>query len=211
MKKSIAITIDILTLVLIGVLTTGLILMYRDTDDRISSLKKTIEELETTNKELNEDIDRLDYTMSNIESNNNQNNEGTSYDISSFEKIKASDIAKLSKDETIVIMIGREGCGWCQKYIPVLKSAQKKYKFKTKYIDLAKIISIQTWELIDEDSYNTLIDIPAESGYENIILQEFGATPLTIIIRDNKIINAFAGYVEESELSDVLESVGFSK
>lgn len=108
-------------------------------------------------------------------------------------------------------MMGREGCGWCSRYIPVLKSAQEKYNFTAKYLDLATMIDPKTWELIDQESYNTLISLPAEAGYENFIKEEFGATPLTFIVKDNKIINAFAGYVEESYLSSILEDCGFSK
>lgn len=211
MKKGTVITLHVLSFILIGGLATGLTLMYFDNQDQFEKYDKRIEDLEEKNKTLSNSFSRYEETLSNNETNNTQTNQEEKYDISSFDKIKASDIARLSKKETIVVMIGREGCGWCQKYISVLKSAQKKYNFTTKYIDQSTILSPQTWALIDEEAYNTLISIPADSGYENFLSEEFGATPLTLIIKDNKIINAFAGYTEESYLSSILESSGFTK
>lgn len=208
MKKGISITLHIITFVLIGLLITSTILMYFNTQEQFEKYDKEIDELKEENKTLS---DTFRKNENNEPSNDKDNDEEPVYDVSSFDKIKVSEIASKSKGETIVIMIGREGCGWCSRYIPILKSAQEEYNFKAKYIDLATIVDIKTFTISDQEAYNTLINIPAEPGFEDFLTTEFGATPLTIIVKDNKIINAFAGYVEESYLSSILESSGFTK
>lgn len=215
MKKGISITFHIITFILLGLTITAMILMYFNNQTKFDEYDKSIKELKENNRTLTRTLNEYSETSqkdtNNSSSNETANEEELIYDISKFDKIKASDISKLSKNQTIVIMIGREGCSWCQRYIPVLQSVQEKYNFKSKYLDLSSIMDIRTGELIDEESYNILLNLSAEEEYENFIIDEFGATPLTLIIKDNKIINAFAGYIEESYLSNILEDCGFSK
>jgi len=72
------------------------------------------------------------------ESNSSESSESNSasYDISAFKEIKAQDIASESKNETIVVMIGRQGCGYCAYFAPIITEVAQKYGnlLETKYL-----------------------------------------------------------------------------
>ena len=67
-----------------------------------------------------------------------------------FKNILPSEIAKESEDETIVVMVGRVDCGWCQRFEPVLKDVAKDYNFTPRYIDLYKIVDNSTWQISND-------------------------------------------------------------
>ena len=206
MKNVINIIAQSISYILIILLLVLNVLMYKKIDNLTINYDEKIKSLEENNADLSDkikDLEQQEIIETPIED--------TTYDITSFDKIKSSQIESLSKGKTIVIMIGREGCGWCARYAPVLKNTQEKYDFKAKYIDLATIISMQTWQVIDEESHNILMNLDAVDEYKSFMAEEFGATPLTIIVKDNKIINAIAGYIDEDTLSSILEISGFSK
>lgn len=151
---------------------------------------------------------------------NNSNNSSTTsteetetstYSTDAFDVIKGTDIATESKGKTIVVMMGRQGCGYCAAYAPVLGLAQEDYDFVTKYIDLADIIDLEKGTITDEDSYNALMDLDAVSDYETYMEDNFGRTPLTLFIKDSKIIGTISGYVDSDELATQLETYGISK
>ena len=134
-----------------------------------------------------------------------------SYDTSSFKKISGTDIEAESKNETIVVMIGRQGCSWCAEYAPVLASVASNYGFTARYIDLTDIVDINAGTITDSDSYAALLGLSADDEYATFMEENFGGTPLTLIIKNSKIIGAVNGYVDESTLSTTLEAEGFSK
>ena len=88
--------------------------------------------------------------------------ENSSYSTAAFDEIKGTDIAKESKGKTIVVMMGRQGCGYC-------------------------------------------------AAYETFMKDNFGRTPLTLFIKDSKIIGTISGYVDSDELAKQLENNGISK
>lgn len=137
--------------------------------------------------------------------------ENSSYSTAAFDEIKGTDIAKESKGKTIVVMMGRQGCGYCAAYAPVLTLAQESYNFVTKYIDLAEIIDLSKGTITDQDSYDALMNLDAVSDYETFMKDNFGRTPLTLFIKDSKIIGTISGYVDSDELAKQLENNGISK
>lgn len=147
----------------------------------------------------------------NSSSTSTEENETSSYSTDAFDVIKGTDIASESKDKTIVVMMGRQGCGYCAAYAPVLGLAQEEYDFVTKYIDLADIIDLEKGTITDEDSYNALMDLDAVSDYETFMENNFGRTPLTLFIKNSKIIGTISGYVDSDELATQLETYGISK
>ena len=139
-------------------------------------------------------------------------NNGTSadYDVSKFDEIKASDLSKESKNKTIVVYIGRSTCGYCVQYVPVLKAVQEKYDFTTKYIDIAKIIDYSTSSISDQDAYSLLTNMKTNSEQKGI-MEQFGSTPMTLIIKNNTIVDSIVGATDESTLTKLIEDNGFSK
>jgi len=131
----------------------------------------------------------------------------TEYDVSMFTEIEAKDVKSKTKNQLQVVYIGRETCGWCAAFLPNLWDAQEKFDFTTLYIDIAKIIDFSTGDVIDQDSYDILNDLSGE-GYEEYMSENFGATPMILIIKDNKIVGAHTGYSEYEAFKTVLTDAG---
>ncbi len=148
-------------------------------------------------------------------SNSNTNGEPTEssevasdYDVSEFKEIKAQDIAKESKGKNIIIYVGRPTCGYCVQYVPILKEVQGKYKYKTYYIDIAKILDFEssTGGILDEDANDIMQKIDKEFMKEN-----WGATPLTLVVKDSKLVDSIVGYVNSEALETLVKNNGFAK
>ena len=154
--------------------------------------------------------------VSKLYSNNNVNTDSTStekteynteYDVSMFEEIKAGDIKTKTKGELKVVYVGRESCGWCAAFLPNLWQAQDKYKFTTLYVDIAKIINFEDGSILDENAYATMMDLTGED-YKGYMEENFGATPMVLIMKDNKIVNAQTGYSEYADFETLLNNAG---
>lgn len=135
---------------------------------------------------------------------------GIPYDVSELKEIKGSDIIQES-NEKIVVMIGRETCGYCAAYAPIISKVTKEYNIKARYIDLEKIEDVMTGEIIDQKSYDTIYNLDTTNNTINFMSQNFGSTPLTIIVENGTLTNALVGYVPEETLKEFLENSGFSK
>lgn len=150
----------------------------------------------------------IKFTKSETSQSTDDNDElSGDYDISKFDEIKATDISSESKDKTILVYIGRETCGYCVKFIPVLQEVQEKHSYTTKYIDIAKIIDYTSGNISDQDAYDTLIKMDTVEE-QSSVMDEFGATPMTLIIKDNKIIDSVVGYVEADTLTSLIDKNG---
>ena len=146
-------------------------------------------------------------TGENTETTNEESEYNTNYDVSMFEEITAKDIKSKTKKDTQVVYIGRETCGWCAAFLPALWEAQDEYDYKTLYIDIAKIIDFSDGSVLDQDSYDLLSNLTGD-GYEKYMEENFGATPMVLIIKNNKIIGASTGYSEYEAFKTVLNDAG---
>lgn len=129
------------------------------------------------------------------------------YDVSMFNEIKANDIKKETKGELRVIYVGRESCGWCAAFLPSLWTAQDDYKFTTLYIDIAKIINFSDGSILDQKAFDTLNNLTGED-YEGYMEENLGATPMILLVKDNKIVSAQTGYTEYSDFETFLNNAG---
>ena len=134
----------------------------------------------------------------------------TEYDVSMFKEISASDVESETKDKLSLVYIGRETCGWCVKFLPNIQQAQDEYGFKTLYIDIAKIIDFSANKVSDQNSYDILESLTGD-GYEEYMKENFGATPMMLVIKDNKIVNAQTGYSDYETFESMLKDAGFNK
>ena len=146
--------------------------------------------------------------------NNNKKSEttteseyNTDYDVSMFKEIKASELKKNTKDLSVVY-IGRSTCSWCAAFLPRLLEAQEEYGYKTLYIDIAKIMDFtNNGEILDQKAYNIMINLTGKN-YETYVKDNFGATPMILIMKNNKIVGAQTGYSEYEEFKKVLNEAG---
>lgn len=134
----------------------------------------------------------------------------TEYDVSDFTEITYKDINEFKKNEIYVIYIGRETCGWCLEMLPNIKKASSEYNFKTYYIDIAKIIDFSTNAIIDNEAYEALVNLETNEEQKGI-MDEFGSTPMILIMKNNKIIGSQVGYAEYDAYASVLERAGLKK
>ncbi len=130
------------------------------------------------------------------------------YDVSAFKEIKAQDIKKESKGKNILIYVGRSSCGYCIQYVPVLKEIQEKYnKYTTYYIDIAKILDFSgTGGVLDKEADEIMQKLDKDFMESN-----WGATPLTLVVKDSKIVDSVVGYVPAESLEKLVKDNGFVK
>lgn len=126
--------------------------------------------------------------------------ENTDYDVSNFEAIDADKFVEAYKgDELKVIYLGRANCGFCVKFVPVLNEVQENYDFKTLYLDINNV---------DQTGVNNIIALNEEffTGDNTA----YGYTPMTLIVKNNEIVDYQVGYSDYSTL-EALISKHFSK
>lgn len=119
------------------------------------------------------------------------NNEEVEYDVSSFKAINGQEFIDAYKgSELKVIYIGRETCGYCVQFVPVLKQAQKELGFTPLYLDISTITSSDAEAIMGLDSY-----------FE----ENFGYTPMTVLVKDNKIVAEQIGALGYDDLVSFLK------
>lgn len=149
-------------------------------------------------------------------SSDNSGNSSTSgtqtsdYDVSAFDALTLAQVLKLfdSKD-TSVLYLGRSSCSACVSFLPTLKSVQKDLGFKTKYLDITTVDT-------SSSDYNTFIskltkeiEVNANGTKSTGKISEFyGYTPMVIIIKDGKAVDASVGALSESNFKKFLSSNG---
>lgn len=136
-----------------------------------------------------------------------------SYDTSAFDPIKASEIKSESKGETIVVLIARQGCSYCSYFAPIITEVAKDYDVTVRYIDLTTIIDFSTTPatITDTDSFDTLQNLTGEGEWETFAADNLGGTPLTLIIKNNKVVGGIGGYTEAENVSTAFKNAGLKK
>lgn len=120
--------------------------------------------------------------------------ENAEYDVSEFETLTTTDAAKKIEDGgTQVVYIGRSNCGYCVKFLPVLKQAQEDLGYKTIYIDLNEVTVDDQEKLIAYDSY---------------VEENFGYTPMVLVFKNGKYVDGWVGYTEVEEFKSFLADAG---
>lgn len=139
-----------------------------------------------------------------------KDNDYGSYSIKAFKEIRAGDVYNESNGKTIVLWIGRQSCGFCAIYAPVIEDVADDYDIVARYIDLGKIINFNVSEpyVSDQNAYNLLKNLSGEGKWQYFASDNINATPLTLIIRDNQVIGGVSGFVGEETLEDVFNAAG---
>jgi len=128
------------------------------------------------------------------------------YDVSKFSEVDYDGLKKLMKnDGTHVVYIGRESCGYCAMFIPIMQKVQEDYGFTTYYFDVTNVYNYSNNKVVDETAYNELVN------YNDFFAENFLATPMVVIFKDGKYVGGTMGYQEESTYSAFLEDNGISK
>lgn len=176
---------------------------YGKNKERIQELEKRVVILE------NELSTALGYDITDEEAGDTSGQ----YDISAFTKIKPTELTTLSQGKKIVVWIGRQGCSYCSLYAPTIKSVTKDLGIKAYYIDLGAMYDASSgeWQLVDEEGYNTIMGLQKANADAEKLMADFGATPMTLVIEDNAVVNGAMGAIGKEDLSKILETEGFKK
>ena len=125
----------------------------------------------------------------------------TDYDVSMFKKVTPEEAVKaFDSDKLQVIYIGRETCGYCVQFLPTLQQAQKDYGYKTLYLDITTVTT--------EDQQNAIMKFDND---EKFLSQNFGATPMVLLVKDGKLVDGWVGYSEYDAFATFLEENGLEK
>ena len=181
--------------------------------DTYSKNKERIEVLETElSAALGYDITTPPASSGESNENNSTGDTSGSYDTSMFKKIGAKDLASLSNGKTIVVWIGRQGCGYCSLYAPRIHSVGKSYNVPVYYIDLGTIFDFSGTQVTikDQAAYDTMLNFQTDAENADV-LDNFGSTPMTLFIRDNKIVGNIIGALDESQVEQTFKDEGFKK
>ena len=155
-------------------------------------------------------INTLLVFIANIDSNDNKStktttSEGTEetatdYDVSMMNAVDMDGLMDLfNSEDTQVVYLGRETCGYCVKFLPTLQKAQEDYGYKTNYLDITTV---------SEDDVNKLLEKDNEEGF---LKENYGATPMVILVRDGKMVDTWVGYSEYDSFAQFLEKNNFKK
>lgn len=151
-------------------------------------------------------IDTIILFTSNVKISGNSNNtysstgENVDYDISMFDEVNTDEaIDVFESKKTQVIYIGRDTCGYCVKFLPTLQQAQKDFDYTTKYLDITKVSESDQAKLLAKDND------------EEFLANNFGSTPMVILVKDGEMVDTWVGYSEYDAFASFLTENGFKK
>ena len=103
----------------------------------------------------------------------------------------------LKGKDTSIIYIGRPGCSYCQKQLPIVKQILSSYDIVINYLNTDNLSSEELNELI--------------SGYDAFNGGENFGTPTFLIVGNNKVLDGIIGYTERDNLVDLFSKYNIIK
>lgn len=94
-----------------------------------------------------------------------------------------------SGSENKLVMIGRDNCSWCKLFKPTLDSFAEEYGLEYIYINTNEITNSALKKLLKKIG---------------VSYDEFG-TPLTLIVKDNSVVDSISGFADESEVFEFVK------
>lgn len=139
------------------------------------------------------------------------NGQPSNYDVSMMEELDLSKALDLfnDKDKTYVLYIGRPDCSACVSYLPTLQEAQENLGYKTQYLNLNNVDSKSDdyTKFINKLSVKYTMTVSGEEQTETFG-KWMGYTPMTIIIKNGKMVDGEIGAISYSTLTSLLKNNG---
>jgi len=142
--------------------------------------------------------------------NSGAENSDSEYDISQFESIDADGALRLfEKKGYSVVIYGSSTCGYCKEFIKSAKKIQNEIGFKHYYTDMTSLNK-------NSDDYATLMKKYDKKTTLQISGEEqsgtygdfFIVTPITVIIKDGKMVDGLIGYASYEQYKELLAKNG---
>jgi len=137
-------------------------------------------------------------TGTNPDNNETDNNIPDEYDVSKMQSVTIKETEDLfSKKGTYILYIGRKGCSYCRKTVPVLNEVQTELGYKTYYFDISTTTNYKTElkTLADKMDFETSAN--GTKGKMGELFISKGWTPTIIVIKDGKNVDGFFGYKDK--------------
>lgn len=102
-----------------------------------------------------------------------------------FNEIGYSDyLNKIESNEPFLVVIVKDGCGYCEMYEPILEKVAGEYNLPINYINLTNI---------SEDEYN---DLAKSNSY---LKKNQWGTPTTLFMVGDTVVDSIGGYVDKDK------------
>lgn len=92
--------------------------------------------------------------------------------------------------DAFIVVIEREGCSYCQLYMPILEEVVEEEKIAINYIDT---------ETLTEDEFNEL------SRTNKYLKKNNWGTPTTLFMLGDRIVDSIGGYVEKDSVLEFIK------
>lgn len=138
----------------------------------------------------------------------NHDNEKIEYDTRPFNIVdnkKALELFESKKPQMLVI--GKKTCSASKELLPSLVIAQTTGKYKTNYLELTDLKK-------GSEDYNKLLELLdyeyQKDGETKPFSEYMGATPMVIVIKDNKMVYGYLGPMNNTVISTIAKQYGVS-
>lgn len=99
-------------------------------------------------------------------------------------------LEKIDSNEPFLVVIVKDGCGYCEMYEPILKEVADEYNLPINYINLTNL---------SEEEYN---DLTQSNAY---LKKNQWGTPTTLFMLGDSVIDSIGGYVDKDKFVDFVK------
>ena len=99
-------------------------------------------------------------------------------------------LEKIDSNEPFLVVIVKDGCGYCEMYEPILKEVADEYNLPINYINLTNL---------SEEEYN---DLAQSNAY---LKKNQWGTPTTLFMLGDSVIDSIGGYVDKDKFVDFVK------
>ena len=99
-------------------------------------------------------------------------------------------LEKIDSNEPFLVVIVKDGCGYCEMYEPILKEVADEYNLPINYINLTNL---------SEEEYNNLAQSNA------YLKKNQWGTPTTLFMLGDSVIDSIGGYVDKDKFVDFVK------
>lgn len=139
----------------------------------------------------------------------NNKEEVETVDTSMFKVLTLEETLKrFEEDEPTLLVIGYKTCSATIHYTPYLQIAQAKYGYDTYYLELDSIDESQ------KEEYDQLVEkLDMEYNFQGTV-EKFGnfigSTPMTVIIKNHKMVYGYIGSINDDTLGSLTKMYGIA-
>lgn len=136
----------------------------------------------------------------------NKDNEKIDYDTRPFNVVNNKEALKLfDSKEPQMLVIGKKTCSASKELLPSLVIAQTKGNYTTNYLELTDLDK-------NSEDYNKLLELLdyeyQKDGETKPFREYMGATPMVIVIKDNKMVYGYIGTMNNTVVSTIAKQYG---